>query len=202
MGQSQVVFRHLIIHFPTSLRVSERANEWAQQSARTNRAVWSKRMSEWCEWTSERRSEWPSTLRVDFTSFQPTVQRSLSEGSSTWQANEWAVRANEWAVRANQQANERMAQCDHPNFIHRLFWIIVHSCLQAVLTRKDGRMRNDGQDENSCNHQMCRRHLCCKGSYQTRIRITFYAIFGPTGRLTDRQSNQWTFLYRYDLLIR
>ena len=37
------------------------------------RAVRSKRMSEWCERTSERRSEWPSTLRVDFIVIQPTV---------------------------------------------------------------------------------------------------------------------------------
>ena len=43
MRQKQVVLRHLIIHFPTSLRVSERMSE--QMSA----AVWSKEMSERCE---------------------------------------------------------------------------------------------------------------------------------------------------------
>ena len=31
-------------------------------------------MSERCKRTSERRSEWPSTLRVDFISFDPTVR--------------------------------------------------------------------------------------------------------------------------------
>ena len=30
-------------------------------------------MSERCERTTERMSDWPSILRVDFTSFQPTV---------------------------------------------------------------------------------------------------------------------------------
>ena len=44
--------------------MSERANEGAQRSARAKRAVWRKRISERCEQTSERRSEWPSTLRV------------------------------------------------------------------------------------------------------------------------------------------
>ena len=32
-------------------------------------------MSEWCKRTIERRSKWPSTLRVDFISFLPNVQR-------------------------------------------------------------------------------------------------------------------------------
>ena len=40
--------------------MSELANE------RAKRAVWSKRMSERCKQKSERRSEWSSTLRVDF----------------------------------------------------------------------------------------------------------------------------------------
>ena len=31
-------------------------------------------MSEWCERTSERRSEWPSTQRVDFISILPNVE--------------------------------------------------------------------------------------------------------------------------------
>ena len=34
-----------------------------------------KRMSKQCERTSERTSEWPSTLRVDFVSFQPRAHR-------------------------------------------------------------------------------------------------------------------------------
>ena len=41
--------------------VSEWANKWAQWSARTKRAVRSKRMSEQCERTSEQTSKWPST---------------------------------------------------------------------------------------------------------------------------------------------
>ena len=32
-------------------------------------------MSEWCERMSERRSEWPSTLRVDFIVILPNVRR-------------------------------------------------------------------------------------------------------------------------------
>jgi len=55
--------------------VSERVNEWAQRSARAKQAVRSKRMSERCERTSERRSEWPNTLRVDLLSFETTVPR-------------------------------------------------------------------------------------------------------------------------------
>ena len=54
-------------------RVSERAKEWAQQSAQAKRAVRSKRMSEQCEQTSKRRSEWPSTLCVNFVVILPTV---------------------------------------------------------------------------------------------------------------------------------
>ena len=34
-------------------------------------------MSERCERTSERRSEWPSTPRVDFISFEPTVRELM-----------------------------------------------------------------------------------------------------------------------------
>ena len=49
-------------------------------------------MSERCERTSERRSEWPSTLRVDFISFLPNVRslcmksrpRCDSEGFMLW----------------------------------------------------------------------------------------------------------------------
>ena len=57
-------FETSIIHFPTSeglSEVSERANEWAQRRARAKQAVRSKGTSEWCEWTSKRTSEWPST---------------------------------------------------------------------------------------------------------------------------------------------
>ena len=42
-------------------------------------------MSERCERTSERRSEWPSTLRVDFTVILPTVRsfaRSLTHSGA------------------------------------------------------------------------------------------------------------------------
>ena len=50
-----------IFHHPTSTGASERTNEWAQRSARAKRAVHSKRMSERCERTRERMSEWPYT---------------------------------------------------------------------------------------------------------------------------------------------
>ena len=55
---------HPIMHSPTSegvSKVSERANEWARQSAREKRAMWSKRASEQCEQMSERISERLST---------------------------------------------------------------------------------------------------------------------------------------------
>ena len=42
-------------------QASERANEWAQWSVRAKQAGWSRRMSEWCERTTKRTSEWPST---------------------------------------------------------------------------------------------------------------------------------------------
>ena len=46
--------------FPMSSEwVSERTNEWAERSTRAKQAVWSKRMSERCEWMRQRRSEWP-----------------------------------------------------------------------------------------------------------------------------------------------
>ena len=51
---------HLIIYFPTSKGVSERANKWVQRSARAKQAGWSKRTSERCKQISERTSEWPS----------------------------------------------------------------------------------------------------------------------------------------------
>ena len=66
--------------------MSERASECAQRSARAKRAVRSKRMSERCERTSERTSEWPSTLRVHFIVILPTVERCerTSERTSEW----------------------------------------------------------------------------------------------------------------------
>ena len=66
-------------HELRSERVSERANEWAQRSTRANRAVRSKWMSERCKRTSERRTEWPSTLRVDFIVILPTVHCNEGE---------------------------------------------------------------------------------------------------------------------------
>ena len=57
-------FETLRIHFSTSegvRKVSERANEWAQQRAQVKWAVRSKRASERGERTNERTSEWPST---------------------------------------------------------------------------------------------------------------------------------------------
>ena len=54
--------------------MSERANEWAHWSERAKRAVRSKRMSKRYERTSERRSKWPSTLRVDFIVILPNVR--------------------------------------------------------------------------------------------------------------------------------
>ena len=51
------------------------ASEWAQRSARAKRPVHTKQMSDWCERTSERTSEWPSTLCVDFVSFQVRAHR-------------------------------------------------------------------------------------------------------------------------------
>ena len=53
-----------IIHCPTSSgvsKVSKRASEWAQRSAWAKQVVRTKRICERCKWTSERRSEWPST---------------------------------------------------------------------------------------------------------------------------------------------
>ena len=58
------IYSYPIIHFPTSEGVSEvskRADARGGQSAQAKRAARSKRMSERCEPTSERRSEWPST---------------------------------------------------------------------------------------------------------------------------------------------
>ena len=63
-GSKRPDFLLLIIHFPTRLPVSEWASEWAQWSVWPTRAVWSKQMSERCNWISDRTSEWPSTSSV------------------------------------------------------------------------------------------------------------------------------------------
>ena len=57
--------------FPVSYW-SDRANELAQMSARPNRAVQSKRMSERRKQTREQ-SMWPHTLRIDFMATFPIV---------------------------------------------------------------------------------------------------------------------------------
>ena len=68
--------RHCVCSSEISMDAkAKQASEWAQRSARAKRPVRSKRMSERCERTSERTSEWPSTLRVDFVSFQPRAHR-------------------------------------------------------------------------------------------------------------------------------
>ena len=53
---------------------SEWVSERAQRSAGAKLAVRSERMSERCERTSERNSEWPSTLCVDFICLLPNVR--------------------------------------------------------------------------------------------------------------------------------
>ena len=75
MQSTRSVYRQKpLSHELRSEWVSQRANEWAQRSARAKRAVRRKRMSERCRRTSKWRSEWPRTLRVNFISFVPTVQ--------------------------------------------------------------------------------------------------------------------------------
>ena len=59
MGRTRLhrINSHLIIHCPMSSevsKVSERASEWAQRSARAKQVVQSKRMSERCERTDDR----------------------------------------------------------------------------------------------------------------------------------------------------
>ena len=71
------VIQLALISPPSGLKVYEieRTNEWAQRSARAKQGVRSKGMIERCEGTNQRRSEWPSTLRVDFIVIQPMVRR-------------------------------------------------------------------------------------------------------------------------------
>ena len=70
MGQNQVVLRHLIIHFSTSLGASEQASEWkkkwAQQITQTNQAVRSKN----CEASS---TEQAYVLACERTSERPSI---------------------------------------------------------------------------------------------------------------------------------
>ena len=67
---------HLIIYFPMCEGVSERVNEWAQRSAWAKRVGGSKR-------TSERTSEWPSTLIwvLDYSGPHCSWQFSISSRS-------------------------------------------------------------------------------------------------------------------------
>ena len=63
----------------------ELGREWAdersgQRSVRVKRAVRSKQMHERRDWMSERTSEWPSNLRVDYIQFQPRVQGVMRWG--------------------------------------------------------------------------------------------------------------------------
>ena len=64
--------------------LSERASDWAQWSPQAKWAVRSKQLSERCERTSEQRSEWPSTIRVDFISFPPTVECDVDQNLHIW----------------------------------------------------------------------------------------------------------------------
>ena len=64
-----------INHFPMSSGVSERANEQMNEGSRSSEQ--SKWMNLQCQQTRERKSEWPSTQRVNFVSFQPTVTWAL-----------------------------------------------------------------------------------------------------------------------------
>ena len=94
---------HPTIHSPTSLLVnevsewisewvseqanewvSERANEWAQWRAWAKRTVWSKQMSERCEKTSKRTSEWPSTLVCIFRCSGPQCDGLTTKRSEFW----------------------------------------------------------------------------------------------------------------------
>ena len=60
--QNSLIPQHLITHFPMSSEVRERASKWVQRSAQVKQAMKRKRMSKWCELTSERTSEWSSTF--------------------------------------------------------------------------------------------------------------------------------------------
>ena len=76
MKSTRSIYRQKpLSHERQSEWVSERANEWAQWTARTKWWVRSKQMSEQCKRTSKLRSEWPSAQRVNFICFQPNVQR-------------------------------------------------------------------------------------------------------------------------------
>ena len=55
-----------------------------ERSARAKWAMRSKGMNERCEWTTERMSEWPNILRVNFISFQPIVRRCMNTYSTRY----------------------------------------------------------------------------------------------------------------------
>ena len=69
-GSKQPDVPALIIHCPTSLGVSERANEWAQRSEWVKWAGWSKRMGEPWKRTNERLTQ---HLRLGSLSFWTIV---------------------------------------------------------------------------------------------------------------------------------
>ena len=135
------------IAFPwASEWVSERANEWAQRSARA------KQMSERCERTSKRRSKWPSTQCVGFKYFLPTVRR----GPNAWRAEtEWnwrirlvdillcpmssgtSKRVSEWAqrsawakrsVQADKQVDEQIAKWYR---FHIIFYLVCNALAEC-----------------------------------------------------------------------
>ena len=83
MKSMRLIHRHKSFsHELKSEWVSERANEWAQQSPRAKWVMRGKRMIERCKQTSERRSEWPSSSRVKIIVFLPTVHSLChSEGN-------------------------------------------------------------------------------------------------------------------------
>ena len=54
---------------------AERTNERSRAREQSDQCVASEWVSDASERTSERTSKWPSTLRVDFVSFQPRARR-------------------------------------------------------------------------------------------------------------------------------
>ena len=90
MKSTHSIHRHKSLSYELrSEWVSDRANEWAQRSARTKRAVRSKRMSERCKRMSERRCEWPRTLRIDFIVILPNVRPALLSLASSLSCKQW-----------------------------------------------------------------------------------------------------------------
>ena len=117
MVQNKVILKHQILHFPTSLgvsEVSERANEFSGAQERSEqckassakRAVQSKRMSERCERRSERTSEWPSTYvfilccsrpHWDGRTDGPTDRRTDGRTQPLWDASSHLKRWIKWS---------------------------------------------------------------------------------------------------------